>query len=114
MPLTKDQILSIVDVPKPIEVAVSEWGGSVYLKTISFAEGLLFSSFTKSNPEASGLYLLSLTLCDEEGKPLFSFDEMTSMAATTKAIPDLIAKAVSLNSNNNTEDASKNSLASPI
>ena len=110
MALTKDQILSIVDVPKPVEVAVPG-SGNAFIKRMNFGDALQFGAFKRDNSEiAIALFLLSLTLCDEDGKPLLSYDDLLSVDAQSDTISFLLQKAVEINTpDTKPNDSVKNS-----
>lgn len=76
--LSASDILSVND-NRVKEVKVPEWGGSVFIKMMSGAERNLLEQEWMSNDEKPTLdivvALLSLTLCDADGKRLFSTEE---------------------------------------
>jgi hypothetical protein len=71
MKLNKLQILAAND--RRLEaVEVPEWGGTVYLKTLSVGEGLaLEAAIHPDEPDKTVGVYLSYTLADEDGKLLF-------------------------------------------
>jgi hypothetical protein len=72
MPLNRDQILTVPDLPRE-EVFVPEWDGSVFVKTLSMAESLALSEAMKAHAdEAQAGVILAFTLCDEDGCRLFT------------------------------------------
>lgn len=77
--LTRDQILAIQDIEIE-EVQVPEWGGSVYVRGLSGAERDLFEkSIVTQRGKATAVdmaniraKLAALSVCDAEGKRLFT------------------------------------------
>ncbi len=79
--LTRDMIVKFQDIPKPEVVEVPEWGGSVGVKVMNGLQRDEFESLVQSRCDKDGkpidikgvkARLLTLTLCDGEGKLLFS------------------------------------------
>lgn len=79
MGLSRDQILS--SKRPPTEVQVPEWGGSVYIKTMSAGHREQWESSFDSNlnNKAVRASILVLTLCDENGVLLFSPDDVAKL-----------------------------------
>lgn len=76
--LTRDLILSSRRAPEAVHVP--EWGGDVYIKTMSARDRLSFEAAVKSNPElVLAPTLLAFTLCDEEGKLLFAQGDVDAL-----------------------------------
>ena len=75
--LTKEQIIESDDRPT-LELHVPEWGGHVFIRTLSGTEvdGFEKSMMDKDNKPRKLVNLRArfavLALCDEDGKPLFS------------------------------------------
>lgn len=88
--LTADDILAADD-REIKEMPVPEWGGSVYLRTISGAERDRFEAETfrqdKPNYENLRARYLAITLVDEKGEPLFNKKQVTQLGQ--KAAPVL-------------------------
>ncbi len=86
MALNKTAILAAGDI-RLDKVAVPEWGGDVYLKTISgidrdqFEEG--YSEQKMKNFRAR---FLVLTLCDEKGDRLFTDAEVAELAKKSSLV----------------------------
>lgn len=75
MPLKRDQILSIDDLPRET-VPVPEWGDEVIVKTLTGIERAQmidrFVLASQSNPdELFNMHLIAACLVDESGVPLF-------------------------------------------
>ena len=114
MALTKDQILQADDKRK-VEVDVAEWGGKVWLRTMTGAERdsfeQLFSGDSKSNLHNVRAKLLSRVLCDEDGKRLFSDGEVNTLGERSGMVLDrLFDQARELNGMGDAavENAAKN------
>lgn len=85
--LTKDSILQSNDLPTK-KVKIPEWGGDAYIKTLTGAERLQLekdiNSDVKTNGPAMGR-IVCLTLCDAEGKLLFSYPDDIAVVNTKSA-----------------------------
>jgi hypothetical protein len=94
-----DASISRVDVP--------EWGGHVFLKTLSVADGIEFQSAKEGIGDEKVLILfLTYALCDEAGVPIFARSEIDEIARKN---PHVIARlgnaALSLNKMTESDDA---------
>lgn len=84
--LSKEDILHAVDLPKE-EVEVPEWGGSVIVRGLTGAERDKFEASivtlkgdkTGFNPENMRAKLVVLCVVDEEGKRLFSNEDVKAL-----------------------------------
>lgn len=79
--LTREQILGFTNLHKEL-VDVKEWGDKVYVKTMSGAEREAFESeFEKSKQAKKNVLptLLVYTVCDENGKLLFTLDDLNAI-----------------------------------
>lgn len=88
MALTKDQILSCVD--RPIPVNVPEWGGTVYVRTFNGRERGQFEylclkvqkAIEAQSPDMGATashyraWVICHAVCDESGKRLFADDDL--------------------------------------
>src|SRR4051794_20112140 len=101
--LTKDQILSASDLPtEPVQVP--EWGGCVYLRTMSGTER---DSFEQGIVDArkSGTELVNIrarlavkTVCDQSGTRLFTDDDADALGKKSgKALDRIFEVAQRLN-----------------
>ena len=87
MTLTKEQILGATDI-KVEKVNVPEWGGDVYVKGMSGAERDKFEasivetrgSQQKLNMTNVRAKLACYTICDKDGKRLFTDNEIGELA----------------------------------
>jgi hypothetical protein len=98
--LTKDAILAADDLPKE-RVNVPEWGGDVFVRTMtgtdrdSFEASLIGNDGRLENVRAR---LVSLTICSESGERLFSDDEIASLGSkSAKALDRLFSVSQRLN-----------------
>jgi hypothetical protein len=116
MALNKTAILAAGDI-KLDKVAVPEWGGDVYLKTISgidrdqFEEG--YSEQKMKNFRAR---FLVLTLCDEKGDRLFTDAEVAELAKKSSLVLNrLFEKAWGFNAftNEAVDDLGNDSTVAP-
>lgn len=86
MALSKDDILNASDL-ETVSVDVPEWGGTVYVGMMTGAERDRFerewvSAKFQDNPRAK---LAALTLCDESGNRLFSYEEAEQLGKKSAA-----------------------------
>ena len=63
---------------KIVPFFVEEWDVTVYIKTLTGQELMDFRSYPDQSKDHD-IYLLSLSLCDEDGNRLFGFDEMETL-----------------------------------
>lgn len=76
MALTKDQILAVDDL-KRVEVAVPEWGGTVWVRTLTGGEcNTLFASVArkgvKADDETYIVQIAAMAMVDDAGARLFT------------------------------------------
>lgn len=113
--LTKEQILAALDLTTE-EVQVPEWGGSIFVRSMT---GLERDTFGASLRKADGTVdlanyrakLLVQCVVDEASKPLFTADDLIALGGKSSAALDRVfAVAERLNSMTPTasEDATKN------
>jgi hypothetical protein len=89
--LTKEQILSAS--PKLQEVEVPEWGGSVFIRPVTLEEQGRLADLGAKHEKSSAalrirhctLALLQWTVCDEEGKPLFTAEDLAGLMSKSSA-----------------------------
>lgn len=98
MILTRDAILAVDDL-KRVQVGVPEWGGSVFVKTMTGTERDSFESDHLKDPTHNvRARLAAFTVCDDSGKLLFSVDDISQLGSKHSAPLDRIfAEAVRLN-----------------
>ena len=95
--LTKDQILSAHDLKK-IKIEVPEWGGAVYIKTITARErdqfeDTIYRSKKKIDISNVRAHLASLVLVDEKGANLFSADDINHLGRKSATAMDRVFSA---------------------
>lgn len=114
--LTKDQILNSQDHVTE-KVPVPEWGGEVFVRTITGAErdkweSTLSDAKGKLSLENVRARLLALCICDDKGNPIFNpVDAVTLGRKSARALDRVFAVARKLNGigKEELEDLAKNS-----
>lgn len=102
MALTKDQILTASDLDKR-EVAVPEWGGSVFVRSLSGKERDTLESFWLARRDTGNLantraQLVALTVCDEFGNRLFTEEDVAALGEkSAKALQTIFDVSMELN-----------------
>lgn len=87
MSLSKAAILAAKDVRLSDEVPVPEWGGGVYIKTLSGLERDAFEeSYAEQKMRAFRVRFLVLTLCDEGGERLFSDGDYDALGKKSSVV----------------------------
>ena len=104
---TEEKVLSADDIRaaadrKMQSVHVPEWGGKVFLRTISAAERDRFEieNFRQDRPNFENLRarFLAITLVDGDGKPLFTSKQVGKLGEKSAAVIDrLFTEAVKMN-----------------
>jgi hypothetical protein len=114
--LTKDQILAADDLQR-VEVPVPEWGGSVFVRTMSGSERDRFEAAHLKNPERDFRARLAVAcVCDEQGQPLFAEADIPSLGGkSSSALTRIFEAASKLNrmSKEDYEDLGKGSRSDP-
>lgn len=80
--LTREQILSADDRPV-VAVEVPEWGGTVYVRTLSGIDRAKFEALCAGQPVETGQImekLVAFAACDESGNSLFTQDDVTELS----------------------------------
>lgn len=94
--LNRDAILQANDLKSEI-VSVPEWGGEVYIRCMTGTERDAFESATIDmrgkndvhiNLENARARLLSMTICDENGKRMFSDADLLELGAKNSIVLD--------------------------
>jgi len=84
--LSKDAIKQATDF-KVEKVSVPEWGGDVYLKTLSGTERDAFEEgYAEQKMKNFRARFLVLTLCDESGERMFSDDEAADLGGKSAVV----------------------------
>lgn len=118
MSLTKDQILQSDDLPRE-EVQVPEWGGSVFVRTMTGIERDSFEqSIVDTNGKSKGTNLKNIraklcayTVVDDNGERLFTNEEAGQLGTkSSKALDRIFPVSQKLNgmSNEDVEELAKN------
>lgn len=96
--LSRDQILSADDLPKQV-VPVPEWGGSVYVRTMSGTERDDFeSAYLKDKTKDIRARLAVATVCDEQGNALFTPADIPALGKkSSAALTRIFEAAMGLN-----------------
>lgn len=87
MILTRDEILAALDLPREL-VAVPEWGGDVYVRGLTgkerdqFEAGMIEQRGKSQTVNLQNIRakLASMSICDEEGKRLFTDADLAAIA----------------------------------
>lgn len=99
MSLDRSKILAIVpDLPRE-EVTVPEWGGSVFVKTMSGLERDRFETLLQDGKRSNFRgTLAAITVCDAEGKRLFTEADAKALAEhAASALERIATVAIRLN-----------------
>ena len=85
--LNRDAILAALDLPKEL-VSVPEWGGDVYVRSLTgkerdqFESGMIEQRGKSQTVNLSNIRakLASMTICDEDGKRIFTDADMQALS----------------------------------
>jgi hypothetical protein len=115
MILSREQILAGSDLPKEL-VPTPEWGGDVYVRTMTAGERDRWESehFADPKTDVRGR-LAAFTLCDEQGNRLFTSADIGALSALScKPLARIWDVAIRLNrvTRGDVEELEKNSGAS--
>lgn len=111
--LSRDDILSADDL-KQTAVAVPEWGGIVYVRSLTGNERDIYETYMLSDQKtdkAVRAYLAALCIVDENGKRLFSQNDIELLGQKSGAALERVAnEALRLNAftPDDIEDLAKN------
>lgn len=96
--LSIDAIKSATDC-KMEKVAVPEWGGDIYLKTVSGTDRDMFEDgYEQMRMKKFRARFLVLSICDESGKRIFSDDQVDVLSEKSSVVLNrLFEKAWALN-----------------
>lgn len=81
MTLNRETILAVkYDLPRK-EVEVPEWGGSVFVRTLTSAERDAYEAWClkKNGGKLARSVFIVWTCCDETGKPIFTTADLPSL-----------------------------------
>lgn len=114
MALTKEQILA-APLPRE-EVQTPEWGGSVFVRTISAKELVALQRAMRAHDDQSVAgVILAFTLCDEQGQALFTDADiipLNNLAGVTMGRLLEVAERLNKFKPDDVDNAEKNSSAS--
>ena len=116
----KTKILKFDDIVKADDtkrelVEVPEWDGSVYVKAMTGIERDKFENYVtkkKKNVEGVMAYLCAIAMCDEDGKPIVTLNQVNDLnKKSVSALTRVFEAASRLNSltDKDVEDLAKNS-----
>ncbi len=110
--LTREQILNAVDC-ELTKVEVPEWGGEIYIKSLSGAESEQLKEATENSDltDAEKMAVtLAISIVDENGHPLFTRDDMVELSKKSfRVLVRLIDKFNEVNGfTQSVEDTAKN------
>lgn len=113
--LTRDEILNRDD-SKRERVDVPEWGGSIYVRTMTGSQrDYAETAFEKDRRKFRG-YVAAMTVCDENGELLFKETDITALSQkSASALDRVLETAARLNGMTKAavEELEKNSESSP-
>jgi hypothetical protein len=127
MLLDRLAILNADDLPRE-RVEVPEWGGHVFVRTLTGAERdsfenetVLFRPLGQSGPNMDAMNrtrarLCARAMCDEEGRRIFSDDDVAALSAKSAAALDRVyevAARLSKIGRQDMEELVKNSASAP-
>ncbi len=88
--LNRADILAVDDSHRQ-KVAVPEWGKKrfVYMRAITSRERDAFDLWSVTNDGVNvRAHLVHLTICDEDGKPIFTADDITALGEKSSRVMD--------------------------
>ena len=99
MTLTRDQILDHDDLQREL-VSVREWGGEVYVRTMTGSERDAYEMRMVAGREKGGIAgiediratLAALTICNESGAPIFSLSDIEALGRKSCAALDRVCE----------------------
>lgn len=87
MGLNKAKILAATDTKISDPVAVPEWGGEVFVKTLTGTERDQFEeSYSQNKMKAFRAKFLVLTLCDKSGERLFADGDVDALSQKSSLV----------------------------
>jgi len=90
--LTRDALLNAP--PKSTTVELPDIGGSVRIRQMTAGEWMQFISRPFEERETTGAWLVSICAIDDEGKQLFSADDVSKIQAMSFRTVEAIASAI--------------------
>lgn len=93
--LSRDQILAADDLPRA-EVAIPEWGGSIFVRTMNGSERDRFEAAHLKAPGVDFRARVAVACaCDDQGAPLFTAEDIPALGAKSSAALTRIFEAAS-------------------
>ncbi len=102
--LSRDSIVAVDD-RKLVKVRVPEWGGDVYVQSLTGAEHddweMKWANWRKNRNQSDGdfryfnAYLATFVVCDESGKLLFTPNDTETLAAKSARALERISRVAS-------------------
>lgn len=87
MALSKSKILAAKDVKLSEAIPVPEWGGEVFIKTLSGTERDAFEdAYSESRMKQFRVRFLVLTLCDDSGERLFADGDIDALGKKNSVV----------------------------
>jgi hypothetical protein len=87
MALSKAKILAAKDVKLSEAIPVPEWGGDVFVRTISGTERDAFEdAYSENRMKQFRVRFLAMTLADESGERLFSDSDMDALGGKSSVV----------------------------
>ena len=97
MALTRDAILGLDDLPR-VEVAIPEWGGSVFVRALTGGERDQLERMIAKDA-VSRASIVALCVVDEKGERLFAQKDVEKLAGKHGgALEKIVSAALSFNS----------------
>lgn len=94
--LTRELILSVDDLPREL-VKVPEWGGDVYVRTMTGAERdkweIEVATSKQKASESVRAMIAALTVCDENSNLLFTIQDVEALSKKSAAALDRVMDA---------------------
>ena len=87
--LSRDAILSKDDI-KIVKVAAPLWGGFVYVKSLTGTERATLDDFYTTDDKLFQAGLLTLSVCDKDGKRLFKDNDVVAISEKSAAAIDQV------------------------
>lgn len=90
--LSADEILGTEDL-QPVPHKVPEWGGTVYIRQLSAAEGIKLAEFIGSKTDkGANAKVVAMCLCDKKGNRLFSHDQVERVQSKNLRVVNEVAQ----------------------
>lgn len=91
--LTAEDILKVDDLqPEPLDVP--EWGGRVWMRRLSAAQGMSLGKQVKLNEPGSNTKVVAMGLCRKDGTTLFSVQQAEDLEAKNLKVLNTVANKI--------------------